>query len=350
LKKHKLLLVLGLCLLMLVSFAALGCGDKTEESTEPEGPAEPEKPGEEAEVIKLDALGYWSAHLNDNVPYFYFIDKVNEELKGRVEIEMLGGPEVIGVNDQADALYSGMVDLWFGPADFYMVYVPEIDCLKLMEVTPLDLYENGGYDFLNQLCEEKGNVRFFGQLNVGPEWFGTYMNEPIDSVDDLNGKIFRTIPAYEAFLKSIGVECTRMSWEELVTAMDRGTIDGFCHSISGGHDIGVHKAAQYAIKPFFYHGAASLFINLDSYKSLPADVQEVFDRIARETVEWGYEWAAGEYDKSIEGMVSEGLQIIELSPAEAEKFLTAASEAGWAELAERCPDTIDEVRKYMTTK
>ena len=173
LKKHKLLLVLGLCLLVLVSFAALGCGGKTGENGEPEGSADPGEQGEETEVIKLEALSYWSAHLKDNTALNYFIDKVNEELGDRVQIEMLGGPEVVAVPDQADALHSGMVDFWHGPADFYMVYVPEIDAVKLMEITPMDLYENGGFDFLNQLCEEKGNARFFGQFNVGPEWFGT---------------------------------------------------------------------------------------------------------------------------------------------------------------------------------
>ena len=349
-KTNKSILVYGLFMLVLFAFLVVGCGGndaavevpgEEEEVEEPEGTVD-------GEVITLDAISYWSAHIKDNIPYHYFIDRVNEELGDRIQINMLGGPEVVAVPDQAEAVYTGMVDLVFFPADFYMPYVPEIDALKLSEVSPLEMHENGAHEFFDELFHEKGNAKFLGQLNVGPEWFGIYLRDPIESVDDLNGLIFRTIPAYEPFLESLGVETTRLSWEELVTAMERGTVDGFGHSISGGFDIGVHEASNYLIEPFFYYGAASMVMNLDSWNSLPADLQAELAEIAYDAQVYGFEWAAEEWEISLAGMIDEGLEIITLPPADAEIFLQAAEDAGWADIEARSPENVDRVRELLT--
>ena len=44
----------------------------------------------------------------------------------------------------------------------------------------------------------------------------------------------------------------------------------------------------------------------------------------------------------------EGIQVIQLSPAESEKFLKTAYDAGWAELAEKAPKTTPELKKVLT--
>ncbi|MDY6825622.1 MAG: TRAP transporter substrate-binding protein DctP [Bacillota bacterium] len=350
----KFFMVLGMSLLVLLMVTAIGCGETADDAGEPEEePAEEteettEEPAETGEVITLEAVSYWSAHLKDNIPLHYFVDKVNEELGDRVEIVMLGGPEVVSVPDQAEALNTGVIDFLYFPADFYIPYVPEIDALKLSKVSPLEMHENGAHEFFDQLMQEKGNAKYFGQMNVGPEWFGIYTDTKIESIDDFNGMIFRTIPAYEAFLQKLGIECTRLSWEELLTAMDRGTIDGFAHSISGGFDIGVHEAADYLVKPFFYYGAASLLMNLDAWNSIPDDIKPEIERIAYEAQEYGFEWAAEEYNRSIEGMIGAGLEIIELPPEDAEQFLVTAEEAGWEEIAARSPENVDRIRELLT--
>jgi hypothetical protein len=45
-----------------------------------------------------------------------------------------------------------------------------------------------------------------------------------------------------------------------------------------------------------------------------------------------------------------GLQVIELPPAEAEKFLRVADEEGWKDVLAKCPETGPKLRALLTKK
>src|SRR5690554_2671926 len=51
--------------------------------------------------------------------FMEFVDKVNEAGEGVLKIRILGGPEVIGLSQQPDAVRNGVVDMAYTAASFY---------------------------------------------------------------------------------------------------------------------------------------------------------------------------------------------------------------------------------------
>ena len=100
---------------LILGVAFIGCGSETttttvdssdtkEETTETTQATEATEAGEE---IVLKAVTAWPENIKDNAGLFALQDKVNEAGKGKVRIEYLGGPEVIGTMEQPSALSSG---------------------------------------------------------------------------------------------------------------------------------------------------------------------------------------------------------------------------------------------------
>jgi len=77
-------------------------------------------------------------------------ERINDQAKGELEIEVLGGPEVIRGRDQADGVRKGVVDLSCVPSSYYGDLVPQVSGMLMSEKTPSEERAQGYYDFLNE--------------------------------------------------------------------------------------------------------------------------------------------------------------------------------------------------------
>ena len=68
--------------------------------------------------------------------FLEFVDKVNERGEGVVQINVRGGPEVIGLSEQPDAVRNGVVDMAYTAASFYAGTVPERDAMVASNTNP----------------------------------------------------------------------------------------------------------------------------------------------------------------------------------------------------------------------
>ena len=67
----------------------------------------------------LTLVSSWSRPQNFNVLFMDYVDAVNAAGKGVVQIEFLGGPEVIPQAQLLYALRRGVIDLAFGAITYY---------------------------------------------------------------------------------------------------------------------------------------------------------------------------------------------------------------------------------------
>jgi len=88
-------------------------------------------------------------------PFEDFMEKVNTEGKGTVQIEFIGGPSAIPPFEMGNSVSSGVIDMAYVPAAFYTNLLPEASALKLAERTSVQLRENGGWELMNKLHNEK---------------------------------------------------------------------------------------------------------------------------------------------------------------------------------------------------
>jgi hypothetical protein len=62
------------------------------------------------------------------------------------------------------------------------------------------------------------------------------------------------------------------------------------------------------------------------------------------------DYYAEEEKKEMPLLKQAGLQVIDLPPAEREKFLKIAYEEGWKDIIEKCPKTGPELKALLTKK
>jgi TRAP-type C4-dicarboxylate transport system substrate-binding protein len=114
-----------------------------------------------------------------------------------------------------------------------------------------------------------------------------------------------------------------MSTPDFMIGIEKGTVDGACLIFEAIPDNKLGGKIKYAIT--YSMGVPTpvgVFMNKDSFNSLPADLQKVIEN----SCEWGKEdmiryWSAG-YENAKKYCQAEGIELISLTQEERAKFNT----------------------------
>ncbi len=87
-----------------------------------------------------------------------FIEKVNADGKGVIQINYIGGPKAMPPFEVGNALKGGVVDIANVTGAFYTNVMPEADAWKLAERPMAELRKNGGYAYMAKLYDQKMNA------------------------------------------------------------------------------------------------------------------------------------------------------------------------------------------------
>jgi TRAP-type C4-dicarboxylate transport system substrate-binding protein len=127
-------------------------------------------------------------------------------------------------------------------------------------------------------------------------------------------------------------------------------VDGFCWPAVGIRDWGWHKQVKYIVEPGFYQVPNPLVVNLNTWNNLPKKFKDLLIEAAVEaekrTITHFEELAKQE--RPI--LLKEGLQVIDLSTAEKQKFLKVGFEEGWNDIIQKNPKTGPELKTLLTKK
>ena len=197
-----------------------------------------------------------------------WIADVNKDGKGVLQINFIGGPKAIPTFEVGKAVQTGVVDIGFSTGAFYTNVMPEADILKLSETSAADQRKNGGFDLINKIWAEKGNMRYLAKV-VEFTPFHLYINKKIDK-PDLTGMKIRITPVYREFFQSMNAQVMTTAPGEVYTALERGVIDGYGWPIHALFDLNWQEKTKFRVDPGFYNAEVSLVMNLDKYKALPA--------------------------------------------------------------------------------
>src|SRR3954462_7227085 len=164
-----------------------------------------------------------------------WIGEVNKDGKGVPQINFIGGPKAIPTFEVGKAVQTGVVDIGFSTGAFYTNVMPEADILKLSETSAAEQRKNGGYDLINKIWGEKGNMRYLAKaVEFTP--FHLYINKKI-AKPDLTGMMIRITPVYREFFQSMNPSVMTTAFSEVDTALERGLIDGYGWPIHALFDL-----------------------------------------------------------------------------------------------------------------
>jgi TRAP-type C4-dicarboxylate transport system substrate-binding protein len=276
-----------------------------------------------------------------------FMQKLNAEGKGRLQLNFIGGPKAMPPFEVGNAVRTGVVDIGMTTGAFYTNIMPEADALKLTELPAPELRKNGATDLINRVWNDKANMQYLGRV-IDYTPFHLYLTKPI-SKPDLTGLKLRITPVYRDFFQALGATVMQTAPGEVYTALERGVVDGYGWPINGIFDFNWHEKTKFRVDPGFYSAEVSLVMNLDKWKSLPQASKDLLMRhvIAHEAA--AVSWKKVNED-DIKRQAQAGIKVITFDPATSKQYYDRAYDIAWTNLIKASPTYGPQMRKLFSKR
>ncbi len=182
------------------------------------------------------------------------------------------------------------------------------------------IFFGSGGEFINKVVSEKG-LTYLGAVHNGFKAI-TNSKHSIKQPSDLKGLKIR-IPGgafYTSFYKAFGASPQAMSWSEVFTALQQGTIDGQDNSLSTCNSGNIQEVQKYITIAKYTYEAFTFTANSEKFNSLNEKTQNLIRECAKDAChEIDQEIVDGEAD-ILQKFKDNGCVVNELSEADIEKF------------------------------
>lgn len=264
------------------------------------------------------------------------IETVNEKGAGTIKINYVGGAPAIGSPfTLVQKASQGAYDLVSCTGAYYQNVVPEADAWKLLERTPAEIRENGGWELMTNIHRDKGLVPL-SRVHYGTQ-FHLFLGEghAIDK-PDLSGLHLRVAPIYTNFFKALGATTQNSNLAQIYTLMENGTVAGYGWPVIG-HQPGWDQVTKYRVDPGFYDVDIEFLANAASWDKLSDEAKGVIQNAAmaieNDAVANDAATAEGAAAKQ-----ADTFEIITFEGEDRDNWVNTAREAGWAGLIEASPE------------
>ncbi len=300
--------------------------------------------------ITLKAITAWPKTVFEVGNFMAFLDmvkaNVDKQYPGQLEIQYMGGPEVIPNSEQVEALRNGVVDMVFTTDGYYTSVVPEVNALSLTQMRPWEERASGVNDFLNQIHGEKINTYYLGRMGTGIP-FTLYLTKPITS-SDLTGLKVRCAPTHIDFLKKLGAQPLVIPPPDVYTALERGLVDGFIWPAGLIRDWGWHEVTKHIVTTNFYMAVNVVLINKTQWDKIPEHLQTLLIQAEEQAEHAAVERGQAHIEKEFAEFRKQGIQFIDLSAEEAKKFEDAAYSSLWDIVIKKAPENGPKLKAMLS--
>ncbi len=298
-----------------------------------------------AQEVTLKAAVFVPPSTTYGIPFKRFVDHVNETGKGVLQIRIVGGPEAVPADGQAQAVKTGVLDIASIPPAYYKSIMVEGDTQVLTDMTVAEQRKSGAYEALNKIAIEKMGSLYLTTYGVGVP-FHLYITKdmPVKSIEDLKGLRFRGQPNYAAIFKKYGIAGANVAIPETYTALERGTVQGYGYPLWGINDFGWEKLTKTRIDPGFYNVIVNILMNKAKYDALTPAQKKVLD----DAVVWfeadSLKSTAETTTAALDLQAKAGIQVVDFGP----EFKKTAVELYWDDLKALSPEAVAKLRPLLT--
>jgi len=293
----------------------------------------------EAEV-RLKAASFLPAR-SVYAKYFYrWVDELNDRCKGKVKITIVG-PEAISSLEQWRTLKDGVIDIHYGPPNYYKGILVEADVTSLANTSASEQRKNGAWEIINTLHNKKMNAWYLTHIIDGVRFF-IYTVKPQKN-GRFEGFRLRSTPIYDEFFKSLGAAPVRMSPPSLYTALERNTVDGYGWPLWGVTDLGWHRHTKYRHGPGFFSAVVNILVNLDRWNTLLDSQRQCLTDMSIWLEAEFPKWREIENEKQVAAQTSAGITYVDMGA----KFSNLAHQIHWDVLMKANPVAISALRTLL---
>lgn len=270
-------------------------------------------------------------------PVENFIKRVETESKGRVKFKLFHSGQLYDGYQELPAISRGDVDMSNITGTYASGAVPALNFLTLpFNFKDVDhmrrAVDAGLLDLgINKEMAEKHNTVVLGMTAFDPYEFWSKRG-PILTAADVKGKVWATTGSADArAIQLLGGSPTGMSSSELYLALDRGVIDGTPRPMITGTGRSLFDVAKHLSLATFAVDSSILVINKKKFDSLPADIQDILRRAAKERDKEQFERVNAYMKDAVKQFESKGVKVNRIAAAEIDKMrqLTAPAVAEW---------------------
>ena len=305
------------------------------------------------EAITLNLVSFAPAA---NVVEFQYIKKelferINQLAKGRLIIQVKGGPEVIPPFNLGAAVKNGTIDMACIPNAFFEDLVPGIGVTHLSPFTAVEERKNGVYEAIGELYKKAG-MFYLGRGEATEEgYFMLFLNKPVEKPDDFKGLRLGGTTSFHGQYRELGGVASALQTTEYNTAMERGVVDGLTTSVYIALAYGLQSVSKYVIRPGFWRSSVAVPVNLAKWNKIPPDLQKL---MISEMAAFEAKFAPYEFEQRnvfLKKFTDTGVKPLNLSPEVAKWFVTASTEGAWKYAQERqAGDIIPKMKQLLTKK
>ncbi len=274
-----------------------------------------------------------------------WIQKVNAEGKGTLQINFIGGPKAIPTFEVGNAVKTGVVDIALSTGAFYTNLMPEADALKLGQISIAEQRKNGAFALINEIWNKKANMYYLGRP-VEFQPFHLYLNKKIDK-PDLTGLKIRITPVYRDFFQALGANVVVTPPGEVYTALERGVVDGYGWPIGGIFDFNWQEKTKFRVDPGFYMAEVSVVMNLDSWKKLTPTQRDYLQKQILASEALNDDWKR-DNEEETRRQAAAGIQTIKFDAATSKQYLDKAYEVGWASALKASPEYGAKLKQLLS--
>lgn len=265
----------------------------------------------------------------------WWASEVDKRTGGRVKVECYWGGSLIGGYEQLNSVKSGIIQV----TPYYSGFHPDLAPLPSIALFPMinrgTLKEAMGasdewYRTEPAIATEfkKNNVKYLFTYNMANHYL--WSKVPLKTLGDLKGLRIRTFGPFLAFFKELGCGLVTMPVPEVYTALEKGAVDCTTQYLSNGIGGRYQEVVKYANLTELGHNlGAPIVMNLDTWNSLPADIQTILNKVDSEMVDKMAEIDKDLYNSYIKTIKDVGLITNQFSQGEVEKLTEMAKAKVW---------------------
>jgi TRAP-type C4-dicarboxylate transport system substrate-binding protein len=244
---------------------------------------------------------------------------VEKRTNGRVHFELTSLPELgFGGAETIRVIKTGVVDV----AEIYGGYVagelPMVEILELPGIFPDGQTARKAImawkPHETKILDQKANAVVLAMAVYPDQAFFT--KKPIRKPSDFKGLKTRVHSvALASLVAGLGGEPLTIPFAEAYTALERGTLDAGITGTKPGFGLRWYEVTKYLVGPISMRPHVALSINKNTWRRLPADVQQVLREEAEKVVEGRAFEAIEAWNKEgIDKSVEKGMEHIPFSP------------------------------------
>lgn len=261
-------------------------------------------------------------------------EEVEKATNGRIKITVNAGGSLGGERDTVELAMSNNLDIATAANSVLTNFIPNMNILDQAYLWTNAEQAHAAVDGpVGDLIKEeaaKQGLHVIGFMESG--FRDTFSTKPITKVEDFKGLTIRTMENkyHQAAFQSFGAMPIAMSYNDVFTALQQGTIDAAENALCNCWNSGYYEVTKNIAKTHHAFTYIALCMSDKAYNQIPEDLRQPFLDAVQKGVEAQRQYLVEENEAAEKKLIEAGVTITEVDVAEFQRaYQEQAKKAGF---------------------